>query len=115
MFRRVAGRPVLPRMDLPAWRQPTMSRCQRRIVSGVISSRSPLAARFRYYTEQGREQGPVRPVQLRAARLLPLQYGELVAQDQDLGDLPRILTPGQPQPRGDPRDQEEYEPRAHDR
>jgi hypothetical protein len=47
-------------------------------------------------------------------RLPPLQYGELVAQDQDLGDLPRILTPGPPQPRGDPRDQEEYEPQAHD-
>jgi hypothetical protein len=81
-------------MDLLAWRR-TMSRCQRRIVSGVISSRNP--------------------VQLRAARLLPLQYGELMAQDQDLCGLPRLLTPGQPQPRGDPRDQEEDEPQAHDR
>ncbi len=59
----------------------------------------PVAVRFRYHTEQGREQGPVRPVQLRAARLPPLQDGELVAQDQDLGGLPRFLTPGQPQPR----------------
>ena len=41
MFRRVAGRPVLPRMDLAAQRRRTMSRCQRRIVSGVTSSRSP--------------------------------------------------------------------------
>jgi hypothetical protein len=41
MFRRVAGRPVLPRLDLAAQRRRTMSRCQRRIVSGVISSRSP--------------------------------------------------------------------------
>jgi hypothetical protein len=41
--------------------------------------------------------------------------GELVAQDQDLGGLPPLLTPGQPQPRGDPRDQEEDEPQAHDR
>jgi hypothetical protein len=41
MFRRVAGLPVLPRMDLAAQRRRTMSRCQRRIVSGVTSSRSP--------------------------------------------------------------------------
>jgi hypothetical protein len=40
MFRRVAGRPVLPRMDRAAQRRSTMSRCQRTIVSGVISSRS---------------------------------------------------------------------------
>ena len=43
-----------------------------------------LAPRFRYHAEQSREQCPVRPVQVRAARLPPLQYGELVAQDQDL-------------------------------
>jgi hypothetical protein len=49
---------------------------------------------------QGRDQGPVGPVQVRAARLLPLQDGELVAQDQDLGGLPRLLPAGQPQPRG---------------
>ena len=41
MLRRVAGRPVLPRMDLAAQRRRMMSRCQRRIVSGVTSSRSP--------------------------------------------------------------------------
>ena len=41
MFRRVAGRPVLPRMDLAAQSRRTMSRSQRRIVSGVTSSRSP--------------------------------------------------------------------------
>jgi hypothetical protein len=41
MFRRIAGRPVLPRMDLAAqWRR-TMSRRQRTIVPGVTSSRSP--------------------------------------------------------------------------
>ena len=74
----------------------------------------PLAARFRYHAEQGCEQSPVRPVQLRPSRLPPLQDGELVAQDQDLRGLPRLLTPRQPQPRGDPRDQEEREvgPRA---
>jgi hypothetical protein len=59
-----------------------------------------VAAGFRYHPEQGREQGPVRPVQLRAARLPPLQDRELVAQDQDLGGLPHLVTPGQPQPRG---------------
>ena len=41
MFRRVAGRPVLPRMDLAAQRRWMMLRCQRRIVSGVTSSRKP--------------------------------------------------------------------------
>jgi len=80
MFMRAAGRPVLPRMDVAAWRRRVMSRCQRKIVSGVISSRSPVAARLRYHAEQGREQGPVCPVQLRAVLLLPLQDGELVAR-----------------------------------
>jgi hypothetical protein len=60
----------------------------------------PVAVRFRYHAEQGGEQGPVRPGQFRAARLPPLQDGELVAQDQDFGGLPRLLAPGQPQPRG---------------
>jgi hypothetical protein len=46
MFRRVAGRPLLPRMDLAAQRRRTMSRCQRRIVSGVTSSRSPWRRAF---------------------------------------------------------------------
>ena len=40
MFLRVAGLPVLPRMDLAVQRRRTVSRCQRRIVSGVTSSRS---------------------------------------------------------------------------
>jgi hypothetical protein len=60
----------------------------------------PVAAGFRYHAEQGREQGPVRPGQLRTARLPPLQDRELVAEDQDFGGLPHLLTPGQPQPRG---------------
>ena len=41
MFRRVAGRPVLPLLDLVPQRRRTMSRCQRTIVSGVTRSRSP--------------------------------------------------------------------------
>jgi hypothetical protein len=75
----------------------------------------PAAPRRWYHAEQGRYECPVRPVQLRAARSPPPQDGELVAQEQDLRGLPRLLTPGQPQPRGDPRDQEENEPQAHDR
>jgi hypothetical protein len=58
----------------------------------------PVAAGFRYYAMQGREQGPVGPVQVCATWLLPLQDGELVAQDQDLCGLPRVLMPGQLQP-----------------
>jgi hypothetical protein len=46
MFLRVAGRPDLPRMDRAAQRRSTVSRCQRRIVSGVTSSRSPWRRTF---------------------------------------------------------------------
>jgi hypothetical protein len=46
MFRRVAGRPVLPCADLAAHRRRTMSRCQRTNVSGVTSSRRPLRRAF---------------------------------------------------------------------
>ena len=75
----------------------------------------PLAPRFRYHAKQGREQCPVRPGHVRGVRLPPLQDGELVAQDQDLCCLPRLLTLRQPQLCGHPRDQEEDEPQAHDR
>jgi anti-sigma regulatory factor (Ser/Thr protein kinase) len=34
----------------------------------------------------------------RGLQPLPLQDGELVAQEQDLSGLPSFLTPGQPQP-----------------
>ena len=40
MLRRVAGRPGLPRIDRVAQRCWRMSRCQRTINSGMISSRS---------------------------------------------------------------------------
>jgi hypothetical protein len=100
MVWRVAGWPVLPPMDRAARRRRTMSRCQRRIVSGVTSSRSPWRRALGITPGSGREQGPVRPVQLRAARLLPLQDRKLVAQDQDLGGFPRLLASGQPQPCG---------------
>ena len=38
--------PILPRIDLAAQRRRMMSRCQRRIVSGVTSSRSPCRRAF---------------------------------------------------------------------
>src|SRR6266581_3688679 len=41
IFRRIAGRPVLPRMDLVARRRRAISRYQRKIVSGVAISRDP--------------------------------------------------------------------------
>jgi hypothetical protein len=115
MFRRVAGRPDLPRMDRAAQRRRTMSRRQRTIVSGVTSNRSPWRCAFGITPNRVASRARFRPVQLRAARLMALQDGELVAQDQDLGGLPRILAPGQPRPRDHPRDQEEDEPQAHDR
>jgi hypothetical protein len=94
MFPRVTGLLVLPRIDLAAHRRRAMSRRQRRIVSGVTSKRRPLAPRFRYHGEQGRVQCPVCPVQVRAARLPPLQDGELVAQEQDLGSPPTFPRAG---------------------
>ncbi len=100
MFRRVAGRPVLPRMDLAAQRRRTISRCQRKMVTGVTSSRSPCRRAFGITAGRVARECPLRPVQPRAARLPPLQYGELVAQDQDLCGLPCLLMPGEPQPRG---------------
>ena len=45
MFRRVAW-PVLPRLDRAAWRRRMMSRCQRKIVSGVTRSRNPWRRAF---------------------------------------------------------------------
>jgi hypothetical protein len=74
-----------------------------------------LAPRFGYHGEQNCEQGTVCPVQPRTTWLPPLQDGQLMAQDQDLRGLPRLLTLGQPQPRCGPRNQEEHEPQAHDR
>ena len=49
---------------------------------GVRGDQQPqsVAPRFGDHAEQDREQGPVRPVQFRAARLPTLQYGELMAQ-----------------------------------
>ena len=49
-------------------------------------------------------------------RLPALQHGELVAQDQDLCGLPRVSSRRDSRnPRGDPRNQEEYEPQASGR
>ena len=97
MFQRVAGRPVLPHgPGGPAAADDVAVPAQDRFRGD--QEPQPVAARFRYHAEQGGEHGPVRPVQFRAARLPPLQDGELVAQDQYLCDLPCLLAPGQPQP-----------------
>jgi hypothetical protein len=110
MFRRVAGRPVLPRLDLADQRRPddVAVPAQDR-VRGNQQPQS-LPPRVRYHTDQGREQRPVRPGQGRAVRLPPVQDSELVAQDQDPCGLPCFLTPGLPQPGGHPRDEKEGEP-----
>ena len=92
MFRRVAGLPALPRMDLAAQRRRTMSRCQRTIVSGVTSSRSPCRRAFGITPSMVASNARSAQSRVRAARLPPLQDGELVAQDQDLGGLPCLLT-----------------------
>jgi hypothetical protein len=114
MFRRVAGRPLAALgAGGPAVADDVAVPAQDR----VRSDQQPqaLTLRFRYHAEQGREQCPVCPGQVRAARLPPLQDGELVAQDQDLSGLPCLLTLGQPQPRGHPRAEKEGELQAHDR
>jgi hypothetical protein len=85
MFRRVAGRSCLAW----TWRPSGGGRCRLPAQDRVWGNQQMqlLAAGFRYHAEQGRQECPVRPVQLRAARLLPLQDGELMAQDQDLCGL----------------------------
>jgi hypothetical protein len=52
MFRRVAGRPVVPGMDLAARRR-TMSRCRRTMVSGGDQQPQPVPTGFRHQGEQG--------------------------------------------------------------
>ena len=95
MFWWVAGRPVLPLLDRAAQRRRRMSRCQRRIVSGVTRSRVPGGGHS-VSLWPGSRGVPGPPVQFRAAWLPPLQDDELV--DQDLSGLLRLLTSGQPQP-----------------
>jgi len=80
-------------MDLAARRRRTTSRRQTTIASGVTSSRNPWRRLPWHHAGQGRYECAVCPVQLRAARLPPLQDGELVAQDQDLRGLLHLLTP----------------------
>jgi len=89
--------------------------CQHAIVSGGDQHPQPLATRFPDDAEQGREQCPIRLVQLRVVRLMAVQDGDLVAQEQNPGGPPRLLAAGQPQPRDHLRDQEEDKPQAHDR
>ena len=93
MLLRVVGRPVLPRMDRAAQQRRAMSRCQRRIVSGVTSSRSPWRRAFGITLSRAVSRARSAQVEVRAAWLPPLQDGKLVAQDQDLCGLPCLLAP----------------------
>ena len=114
MFRRGAGRPVLPRMDLAAQRRRTMSRCQRTIVSEVTSSLSPCGA-LSVSRRAGSlaEPDPPSSASGGAAAVAAGRQTDGAASRSPL--FPRLLTPRQPQPRSGPRDQEEDEPQAHDR
>jgi hypothetical protein len=100
MFLPVAGRPVLPRLDRAAQRRRARSRCQRRIVSGVTSSRRPWRRAFGIALSRVASRARSAQFRVRANRLPLLQDCELVAQDQDLRGFPCLLTLGQPQPRG---------------
>jgi hypothetical protein len=114
MLRRVAGRPVLPHADRPAWlRLDTVVVPAHDRVRGNQQPQ-PRTPCFGYHAEQGREQSPVRPGQVPAAWLPPLQDSELMAQDQDFRCLPGLLTPRQPQPGGCPRGQKKDESQADD-
>jgi hypothetical protein len=79
-------------------------------VNAVLRSRKPRFSWLRYTARK-------LPCMQVKTGISTQSYGNfgLVAQDQDLGGLPRFLTPGQPQPRGHPREQEEDEPQAYDR
>ena len=85
MFRRVAGRCCRARTLPPTGGDDVAVPAQDRVRGD--QQPQPVVARFRYHAEQGREECPIRPVQFRAARLPPLQDGELVTQDQDLCGL----------------------------
>src|ERR1700677_3121670 len=91
-----------------------MSPCQRRIVSGMTSSCSPWRRIFGVTASNAAGGCPVRPVKVRAARQPLLQDDKLVTKRQDLGALPCLLMPRQPQPGDYSRDREEDEPQAHD-
>jgi hypothetical protein len=71
----------------------TMSRSQRTMVSGGDQQPQPPGAALWVSRRAGCGRCQVRPVQVRAVRLLWLRDSELVALDQDLGGLPRLLTP----------------------
>ena len=66
MFRRVAGRPVLPCMDRAAQRRRTISRCQRRIVPGVTSS--GIRLRWVFGIAPSRAASSARSAQFRSGR-----------------------------------------------
>jgi hypothetical protein len=77
-------------------------------------TREPSPPGARDEREQGGHQRPVSPRQANPARLLPLEHCYLVAQKQDLRVLPRIRTDGEAQPRREPEDEQEHEPKTHE-
>jgi len=52
--------------------------------------------------EQRGHERPIGPRQTNPARLLALQYGQLMSQQQDLRVFPRVRTDGEEQPRREP-------------
>ena len=102
-------------MDLAAQRRRTMSRCQRMIVSGVVSSPSLGHRVFGITLSRVASR----------ARSAQFSFGRRGCRRWSMASWWRrikisavfhsLLTPGQTQPRGDPRDQEEDEAQAHDR
>jgi len=69
-----------------------MSLYQRRMVSGVTSSRSPWRRAFGIKPSSTASSARSAQFSFWAARLPPLQHSELMAQDQDLCDPPRFPT-----------------------
>jgi Transposase IS66 family len=65
--------------------------------------------------EQRGHKGPIDPRQANPARLPALENGELVAQQQELRVLPRLGSDGEAQPRREPEDEQEHEPKTHKR
>jgi hypothetical protein len=52
--------------------------------------------------EQRGHERPIGPQQANPARLLALQCGQLMSQQQDLRVFPRVRTDGEEQPRREP-------------
>jgi hypothetical protein len=114
MSRRVDGRPECPARHLAAHRRRSRSRCQRKIVSGVTTSRNPVRRGLRITLVNAAISPRSARCQSWLAHLLPFKHTELVTEQQDLRLFPRLLPAGQPQPREHTDNDEIDEPQAHD-